>query len=763
MWCDTQSFSQPGSGVSRIPYSINPVWILAGTAAYIRRWQPSSVPPQAAAFARDVTAAAAPGGRERAKNLLWAAGRLADWGTGLGLDPVPGVLLHPSVIERFTAHAPGLTGVTRRTLRTNLRFLARRGRSRAGAGGRAAAPRAGQGTLCPGADRRLSRARRRPAHGGAADAGGRAGLPRGRRRADPRRPARRSAAPTSPAAPAASSWRCAASRPRAVPVLARYHQPLLAAAAFAGTGLVTGGHDPARRNVTTPLTRALAGGTGLPRLDTSRLRATWLRRLRATPRAGCVHARRRDHLQPAPRRPARHPGPRQRGRGGRAAGRAAVSIPLPRLEDIIEASGIAPRIEALLPAGVRHRQLRVATLLLGMMLTLADRRPAHLTEVHAALTALPGRRPAPAGGDEDWKTGPHQLTYRQAERTFGLITAALAKDTPDGTPSAALTAVLDDLLEASIPPDHKDTSTALAADWTDVESFSRPPRHGSTACADPEASWGHRNSNLPGPKGEMFFGYYLSAATMTRDEDGPPVPELTRRITLSSCHADPVRALAPVLTRMPAAGIRARRHPGRLRLRPPRRRRLGPAAPRRRRAARPGPAPARPRPPGHHPRRHHRQRQPLLPRHPAAAAAPGPAGPRRHRRRHHRARHQQTAELARHKLGRLTADDADGYHRVTCPAAMGKLRCPLRPASMTLDRSPARRSSPRRSTRRPAAPSRPSPSHPTSRRRPGRNTTTPQRRTAAPTPAAPPPNEASPPSRTRPATPSAAAGAASWA
>ena len=31
-------------------------------------------------------------------------------------------------------------------------------------------------------------------------------------------------------------------RPRAVPVLARYHEPLLAAAAFAGTGLVTGGH-----------------------------------------------------------------------------------------------------------------------------------------------------------------------------------------------------------------------------------------------------------------------------------------------------------------------------------------------------------------------------------------------------------------------------------------------------------------------------------------------------------------------------------------
>src|SRR5262249_28768955 len=34
----------------------------------------------------------------------------------------------------------------------------------------------------------------------------------------------------------------------------------------------------------------------------------------------------------------------------------------------------------------------------------------------------------------------------------------------------------------------------------------------------------------------------------------------------------------------------------------------------------------------------------------------------------------------------ITADDADGYHRVACPAAMGKIRCPLRPASMTPDR-----------------------------------------------------------------------------
>jgi len=59
-------------------------------------------------------------------------------------------------------------------------------------------------------------------------------------------------------------------------VLARYQDRLLACAAFAGQDLVAGGTDPARRNLTTPLVTALAGGTGLPRLDTSRLRATWL-------------------------------------------------------------------------------------------------------------------------------------------------------------------------------------------------------------------------------------------------------------------------------------------------------------------------------------------------------------------------------------------------------------------------------------------------------------------------------------------------------
>ncbi len=60
-------------------------------------------------------------------------------------------------------------------------------------------------------------------------------------------------------------------------MLARYHAPLLAAAGAAGNGLICGGADPGRRNITNPLITALDGGGGLPRLDTSRLRATWLR------------------------------------------------------------------------------------------------------------------------------------------------------------------------------------------------------------------------------------------------------------------------------------------------------------------------------------------------------------------------------------------------------------------------------------------------------------------------------------------------------
>jgi hypothetical protein len=360
-------------------------------------------------------------------------------------------------------------------------------------------------------------------------------------------------------------------------------------------------------------------------------------------------------------------------------------IALPALEGILDASGIAPRIEAVLPSGARRRQLSARTLLLGMMLALADGRPAHLTRVHQALTSLPGDEQRRLGVLADWKGRPHRLTYRQAEYTFRLVTAALAKDEPDGLPSRELQDACDSLLEASVPRQFKDASSSLAVDWTDLESFSRPPPRGTSDCADPEASWGHRKDNLTGSDDELFFGYYLSAAVTVPDEQGPPVPELARRMTLSSCRRDPVPAFTPVLAAMPAAGIPlgdvladsgySHRVPGNW------------AAPLRRAGAAlvqdlhphdRGPrgthagaviangnlyCPATPRI--------------LLELTPLArGAAPGQAA----------GHDAKTAEADRYKLGRLTSDDEDGYHRVHCPAAAGKIRCPLRPPSMTLDR-----------------------------------------------------------------------------
>src|SRR5207247_500375 len=79
---------------------------------------------------------------------------------------------------------------------------------------------------------------------------------------------------------------------------------------------------------------------------------------------------------------------------------------LSRLERIVDGAAVAPRIEALLPVGVRPRQLSVRTLLLGMLLVAIDGRPAHLTRVHRALVELPDDQRR-LGIIADWDDGPH--------------------------------------------------------------------------------------------------------------------------------------------------------------------------------------------------------------------------------------------------------------------------------------------------------------------------------------------------------------------
>jgi hypothetical protein len=402
----------------------------------------------------------------------------------------------------------------------------------------------------------------------------------------------------------------------------------------------------------------------------------------------------------------------------------SAAAQLARLEAIVDASGVPARIEPRLPVGVRPRQLSVRTLLVGMLLAACDHRPAHLRRVHQALHALPETERWRLGVLVAWPSGEHPLTYRQFEYTFALVVTALAKDQPDGSPSDALSEILDALLEASVSVLGTPASSSYAVDWTDQETWSRPPPKeradpaaaepapaaaepapaaaepapadakpapadaepapaDARRCADREAAWGHRRG-AAGDKHEPFFGYYTQVVTTVKDEHGPDVPELVRRIQITSCDHDPPAALVPVIERMAAAGIKladlladsgyAYRVPETFAL-PIRRLGIdlvvdlhpndrGPHATHMGAICSNGAlyCPATP--------------TPLLELAPLAPAATA----------EQTATHDQLCdELARYKLPPLTRRDRDGYHRVACPAVQGKLRCPLRPASMQLD------------------------------------------------------------------------------
>ncbi len=245
-------------------------------AAAIAGFTSRTVGDEAAGFAREVVEACVPDSPSRAKALLFATSRLACFAISVGLEPDPEVLLRPEVIERFVAvGAKNLSGATRRTLRSNLRHVARRvrpnlapdpvalSRERAKAPYSAAeiaaylALASAQPTLA-----------RRMRSSGLICLGAGAGLMGADLRAVRGRDvvARSGGIVVEVAGP----------RPRVVPVLSHYHEPLISSALFAAESYVVGGEDPSRRNVTTPLISALCGGMDLPRLDTGRLRASWL-------------------------------------------------------------------------------------------------------------------------------------------------------------------------------------------------------------------------------------------------------------------------------------------------------------------------------------------------------------------------------------------------------------------------------------------------------------------------------------------------------
>ena len=246
----------------------------SSVAATIAAYRPTATPATAGVFAREVVAAVNPPSPARAKALLWSCAKLAAFGASVGLDPDPVVLLHPSVIERCVlAGAPGVSGASLRSLRTNLRWVAARlepapppvALSRE----RAAEPYtdAQMAAWLALADAQPTVARRMRAQGLICLGAG-AGLIG----ADLRRARGRDVIGRSGGVVVAVTGR----RPRTVPVLRTYQDRLMESADFAGAAWVIGGVDPDRHNVTTPLVSSMAGGVDLGRLRTPRLRATWL-------------------------------------------------------------------------------------------------------------------------------------------------------------------------------------------------------------------------------------------------------------------------------------------------------------------------------------------------------------------------------------------------------------------------------------------------------------------------------------------------------
>jgi len=251
-----------------------------GVESVVSSWRPRRVGEAEAGFARRVVLACRPASPARARSLLWATSRLASFGREVGLPASEEALLRPGVIERFVmVGLAGASGSRRRTVRANLRFVARRVApeqfppetvpvarlssarpysraeiaayfSLAGAQPTTARRMRATGLICLGAGAGLVGADLRQVRG--SDISEVSGV---------------------------LCVRVRGLRPRLVPVLGSYRNDLSRAAGFAGDGFVIGGVKPERHNVTHRLVHSLSGGEDLSRLSVPRLRATFLAEL----------------------------------------------------------------------------------------------------------------------------------------------------------------------------------------------------------------------------------------------------------------------------------------------------------------------------------------------------------------------------------------------------------------------------------------------------------------------------------------------------
>jgi hypothetical protein len=363
--------------------------------------------------------------------------------------------------------------------------------------------------------------------------------------------------------------------------------------------------------------------------------------------------------------------------------------------ELLSRSGVPEMLESWMPRSGRPRELSPREILFAMLVAIDEDRVAHLAAGHEALFDSDPSR---------YKS----VTYRQFTNTHQVMIRAI-----DPSPCPSFKGVADDnrrahlqshrlkvdqlqaalrletvtdaLIDASVPAEYKYASSSLAIDWTDHETWSRPrPKDDPEPSNDPDASWGHAKRNAPGAVEHLFFGYYAQVATMVKDDRGKGVPELVRGVEFLAPRHDPAAAMAEKLLRRSRNGLSfhdvladcgySNRNPENFA-----------------RVIRQAGAdltidlhPEDRGPKGTYKGAVVSNGNLFCPCTPVPLLRLGPLK-RGSSASETLVHDDRSAELARYKLGRVSRGSGEGSHRVMCPALLGKVRCPLRSKSMSLD------------------------------------------------------------------------------
>ena len=372
---------------------------------------------------------------------------------------------------------------------------------------------------------------------------------------------------------------------------------------------------------------------------------------------------------------------------------------------MLDRSGVTEMLEEAVSSSGPPRQLTFRTVLLGILLSISNSKVAHLSAAYRCLCDLSVIDQVRLGVARPGRDGLKTASYRMFEHSFNAMMKPID---PSPVPSfrgvaplkrpghlakkragiettakeTMLVGLIDALLEASVPKAKRE-HRCLAVDWTDHESWARPKdKLSEEISADPDAAWGHAKRNAPGAKDALFWGYYAQVAVVACEEGAEkPDPELIYRVVVKSASIEPADEMAGALERMAASGkgpsdvladcgysfktgfSRRLRNIGAepvMDLHPFDRGPKGtfegavcangslycPCVPER-----------------------------LLTLGPLVRGAPEKAVA---------AHDRACAELEHYRFAPLARPDKEGYERVMCPAAAGKLRCPLVEASLNL-------------------------------------------------------------------------------